>query len=80
MLNAPVPASGADGERGRALYENHCQACHSSKVHGRKQRWPENLAQLRAIVAQWQAQQVLNWSGEEIDDVVYFLNITQYSY
>lgn len=73
-------ALGADPERGRALYENHCQVCHTSKVHNRKQRWPENLAQLRGIVDRWQTEQNLRWSREDIEDVVYYLNVTQYSY
>ena len=73
-------ASAADLERGRALYENHCQSCHSVNVHNRKQRWPADLTQLRDIVERWQAQQKLRWSREDIDDVVYFLNVTQYSY
>jgi cytochrome c2 len=73
-------ALGADPERGRALYENHCQGCHSSTVHNRKQRWPENLEQLRGIVDRWQTEQNLRWSREDIEDVVYFLNVTQYSY
>ncbi|HUO44682.1 MAG TPA: hypothetical protein VMT94_07210 [Burkholderiales bacterium] len=75
-----VFAAPADPERGRALYENHCQFCHSIKVHSRKQRWPQNLDDLRAIVDLWQRQQNLNWSKEDIDDVVYFLNTTQYNY
>ena len=75
-----TPALGADLERGRAFYENHCQSCHSAKVHNRKQRWPSDLTQLRDVVNQWQGQQNLRWSQEDIEDVVYFLNVTQYSY
>ena len=73
-------ALAADQERGRALYENHCQSCHSAKVHNRKQRWPADLTQLRDVVDRWQAQQGLRWSREDIGDVVYFLNVTQYNY
>ena len=73
-------ALGADSERGRALYENHCQVCHTSKVHNRKQRGPEDPEQLRSIVDRWQTEQKLRWSREDIDDVVYYLNVTQYSY
>lgn len=75
---APAPA--ADLDRGRALYENHCLSCHSVKVHNRKQRWPADLSQLRVIVGQWQEQQKLRWSRDDIEDVVYYLNVTQYSY
>ena len=77
---AGMPARGADLERGRALYENHCQVCHSSKVHARKQRWPQDIGQLRSVVGQWESQQELRWTKEEIDDVVYYLNVSQYNY
>lgn len=77
---AVTPALGADAERGRALYENHCQGCHSSKIHGRRQRWPADLDHLRNIVGHWQGQQNLRWTREEIEDVVYFLNVTHYNY
>ena len=62
------------------MYENHCRFCHSAAVHNRKQRWPADIVQLRAIITQWQAAQNLRWSKEDIEDVVTFLNVTQYSY
>ncbi len=73
-------AMGADLERGKALYENHCQFCHSIKVHSRKNRWPKNLDELRGIVDLRQKETNLHWSKEDIDDVVDFLNTTQYNY
>ena len=71
-------ALGADAERGRALYENHCVACHTSKVHRREPRQATDTAQLRAIVEKWQAEQRLRWSREDTDDVVHYLMLTQY--
>jgi mono/diheme cytochrome c family protein len=73
-------AFGADAERGRALYENHCIVCHTSKVHRREPRLAADSAQLNRIVTNWQAEQGLRWSREEIDDVVYYLKLTQYNY
>src|SRR5208283_4110102 len=73
-------AMGADIERGKLLYENHCQFCHSIKIHSRKNRWPKNLDELRGIVDLRQRQTNLHWSKEDIDDVVDFLNTTQYNY
>jgi cytochrome c2 len=78
MSSAPAP--GADLERGRDLYEIHCQFCHSIKVHNRQQRWPSDLQQLRGVVEHWQEQQKLRWSKDEIDDVVFYLNVRQYNY
>jgi mono/diheme cytochrome c family protein len=74
------PAFGADAERGRALYENHCVVCHTSKVHRREPRMAADSSQLYKIVDNWQAEQGLRWSREEIDDVVYFLKLTQYNF
>ena len=73
-------ALGADAGRGRALYENHCVVCHTSKVHRREPRMAANDAQLYTIVNNWQAEQGLRWSREEIDDVVYYLKLTQYNF
>ena len=73
-------ALGADADRGRALYENHCIVCHTSKVHRREPRLAADSAQLYKIVTDWQAEQGLRWSREDINDVVYYLKLTQYNY
>lgn len=73
-------AFGADIERGRALYENHCQVCHSSKVHKRERRIALDATELNGIVTRWQQEERLAWTREEIDDVVYYLRRTQYQY
>jgi len=65
-------------ERGRMLYENHCQVCHTIDVHGRTGRIAIGIAELRAIVQRWQANQKLDWSADEIEDVVQFLSTTRY--
>lgn len=78
-----VPAAAAelrDVERGRALYENHCQVCHTAKVHGRANKLPITVAELRGIVELWQRDQNLRWSRQEIDDVTEYLNQTRYRY
>ena len=65
-------------ERGRQLYENHCRTCHTDQVHGRKNREALSIGDLREIVDQWQSNQGLRWTQEEIDDVVLFLANTRY--
>lgn len=67
-------------ERGRALYENHCRVCHTSKVHHRTPRLPLSRAQLREIVNLWATEENLRWSGEEVEDVVFYLNMTIYHF
>lgn len=70
----------ADLERGRLLYENHCQFCHSRQVHGRTDRWPNTRVELRGVVDLWQKNDRLRWSDAEIDDVTAYLNATQYRF
>ena len=77
-------ASGAVGvpdmERGRALYENHCEVCHTSKVHSRINRLPIDIKELRQIVDNWQKEERLQWSPQDVEDVVQFLNRTRYNF
>lgn len=83
VVAATAAAQGAelpDLERGRALYENHCQVCHTQQVHGRPNHLPIDRADLRQIVDNWQKQEQLRWSTQDVDDVVWFLNQTRYRY
>ena len=75
--DAQVPA---DAERGRALYENHCQVCHTPRVHSRADRLPINQAELREIVDSWQREEKLRWLAQDVSDVVEYLNRTRYNY
>jgi mono/diheme cytochrome c family protein len=79
-LSTPVFAQVPDPSRGRALYENHCVVCHTSKVHARVNRIAISRAEVREIAEKWQAQEKLGWSAQEIDDVVEFLIRTRYQY
>lgn len=79
-LTVSAFAQVADVERGRALYENHCQVCHTSKVHKRIHRIPVTRGEVREIVQMWQAQQKLGWGEQDINDVVEFLDRTQYRF
>lgn len=62
-----------DLERGRALYENHCIACHGRSVHGRPGRPVPTPLELQQIVERWQAAEHLRWSEQDIADVAAFL-------
>lgn len=78
LLSATAIAQLADPERGRVLYENHCVACHTQRVHTRPNRIALTRAEVRAIVDHWQRQQNLIWSEQDTADVVEFLGRTQY--
>ena len=67
-------------ERGRALYENHCVVCHTSKVHRRNPPSAIDREALRFIVRVWVEEQKLRWSAEDIEDVVQYLDRTHYRF
>lgn len=68
------PAVPATGSRGQLLYENHCQVCHTSVVHVRKMRRARSLKDLEHSVTHWSGELKLQWSADEISDVVDYLN------
>lgn len=67
-------AQAENQERGRALYENQCESCHEGWAHSRSNRKAKSLAELRSRTAGWSEHSGLDWSSEEIDDVVEYLN------
>jgi mono/diheme cytochrome c family protein len=69
-----------DPERGRALYENHCVVCHTQNVHARPNRMSLSRTALREVVDQWQREEKLRWSAQDIDDVVHFLGTALYKF
>jgi mono/diheme cytochrome c family protein len=64
----------ADFDRGRALYENHCQTCHEDWAHTRDNRKVATLDGLRTRVASWSIHSGLHWGIEEISAVTGYLN------
>lgn len=75
-LSAPAVAQGPD--RGQALYENHCQECHTPWAHTRDNRKVSSLEDLHSRVAAWSIHAGLDWGPEEIDDVADYLNVQYY--
>ena len=73
-LSLSSPGFAADFDRGRALYENHCQSCHEDWAHTRGNRKVSTLDGLRARVASWSVHSGLNWGTEEISAVTGYLN------
>jgi len=66
--------------RGQLLYQNHCTVCHESNVHIRKKRKARNIADIHQWVSKWATHRKLEWSAEEINDVVNFVNQKYYHY
>ena len=69
-----------DAARGRLLYEQNCQRCHTPGIHMRKQPLPISRDELRMLVDSFRRQGGLAWTREEIDDVVDYLSRTRYHF
>ena len=78
-LLAQSPAQ-PTASRGALLYQTHCTACHDTQVHWRDRRLATDWPSLSAQVRRWQANAGLQWTAEEIDEVVRYLNATIYRY
>ena len=82
LAAAALPAGAqeltGDANRGRLLYENHCQGCHTSRAHVRDNRKANTIAEVRGWVNRWQATQALGWSATELDDVTAWLYLRFY--
>lgn len=71
-------AQSGDAARGRALYDNHCQVCHTGKVHARPNRIVMTRRDISEIVDRWQRHEKLQWGTQEVADVVEYLSRNVY--
>jgi len=74
----PPAASPVAGSRGQMLYENHCQECHTSVVHVRQDHRVRSREGLAHWVRHWAGELKLNWSADDINDVVDYLSERYY--
>jgi mono/diheme cytochrome c family protein len=70
----PAPSGGA------LLYQTHCIGCHDKQIHWRDDRLAKDWATLAAQVRRWQTNTGLQWTDQEIDEVVRYLNRTIYKF
>jgi mono/diheme cytochrome c family protein len=70
----PAPSDGA------LLYQTHCIGCHDKQIHWRDNRLAKDWRSLAAQVRRWQTNTGLQWTEQEIDDVVRYLNQTIYKF
>jgi hypothetical protein len=80
LLTLPLAAAAQDSGRGRLLYETHCGACHYERVHQRIKSDVKDLADLRDTVARWASQTKYNFTLDELEDVVTYLNESHYRF
>jgi mono/diheme cytochrome c family protein len=78
-LAAPaVLSQDGDATRGQLLYDNHCQACHTSQAHVRANRKARTIADIRGFARRWQAVLGLGWSESDVNDVATWLFLRFY--
>jgi len=73
-----LPAAGQDAERGKLLYDTHCGGCHYERVHDRLRTKIKDLADLRDEVARWVPQTKRQFTLDEREDIVQYLNASHY--
>ena len=49
-------------------------------MHSRPNRLPLDANELRLIVENWQREENLRWSRQDVEDVVYYLRQTRYKF
>jgi hypothetical protein len=73
-------AGAADIGRGELLYNTHCIACHTSKMHWRDQRLAQDWTSLNVQVRRWQSSIQLDWNDDDIVNVAAYLNRLYYRF
>jgi mono/diheme cytochrome c family protein len=81
VLLLPLAAFAQDVERGRLLYQTHCGGCHYERTHQERLRPAvRDLEGLRDMVARWAPQTKRQYTLDELDDIVQYLNETHYRF
>lgn len=78
LLSSSVSLAQDNVDRGRLLYENHCRACHTEAVHERENRKVNSLVEMSKMILRWQYHLHLNWTFEDVSQVMAYLNQTYY--
>jgi len=80
ILMLATPAWTQDAQRGKALYDIHCVACHYERIHNRdpSRTLIRSLADLRVEVARRAVQTRQRFTIEDLDDIAEYLNRSHY--
>ena len=74
FMAAPAPASAANSEHGKSLYEQHCTQCHNTRVFTRPDHRIRSLEALKKQVERCERNASVHWPQSEVDDVVAYLD------
>lgn len=66
-------ASAGDMDRGQALHDTFCVACHTPAVFQREDRLANTYLEIRQQVERWQGNARLRWSQQDIESVAEYL-------
>ena len=80
LLLGLADAHAENYDRGRRLYENHCQACHASLLHSPVKGKVKSFRELENRVSSWSLHAAKDWSAEEVRDVSFYLDRTFYHF
>jgi mono/diheme cytochrome c family protein len=80
VLLFPAMAWAQDPAPGRLLYETHCGGCHYERVHERIKSDIKDIADLRDTVARWAPQTKRQFTLDELESVVQYLNESHYRF
>ena len=69
-----------DADQGEQLHASKCQTCHDSSVYTRANRFIQNRAALQAQVSRCTKQVRADWTAQQIDDVVNYLDRKYYKF
>jgi mono/diheme cytochrome c family protein len=76
-----LPAAAQDIERGKLLYDTHCNECHYERVHERLRSDIKDLGQLRRVVARRALEtRKRTFAPDELADIVGYLNASHYHF
>lgn len=77
----------ADADRGKALHEQQCIACHASRfgnngadIYTRQDRRVNDLAALHKQVTRCKDNLSITWFDDQVSDVVEYLNASYYKF
>lgn len=80
LLLLPLSATAQDAQRGKALYETHCLACHYERIHKRDpaRSLVKSYAGLRMEVAKRAALTGQAFTPRDLDDIAEYLDRSHY--